>query len=771
MSSRDYARPHRPRALRWFNTLGASLTPARLPRFDVDELEAAARAATGLSDFGDPRYRPALERLAWSLEHEARLHPIGRLIQRARLLDALESRLRLEAMVRAFPDIEAVELGPVIVIAGLQRTGTTKLHRLLAADPDTRALASWESLDPIPDPADIRAGADVDRARRRRARLAREGLRYMAPDFFAVHPIECEEPEEDILLLDLCFSSQTPEATLHVPSYAAWVEGQDQRFAYEHLLRCLKLLSWLRGPRRWVLKSPHHLEQLDTIAAVFDRPTVVWTHRDPRETTASFCSMVAHGRGLFSDAVDPHEIGRHWLAKIRRVAQRGAAARGRDDLAICDVHYADLVADPLAEVARIYACAGLALTREAVAAMRKHDGVHRPRRYGAHDYALADFGLTPARVDEELGFLRELAPRARSGAGAGSDAGAGSGAAGSGSGASGVGHDGPLAAMLTGWLDLVDRRRSPERDLAPVDEGLRLDGRVCLVTGANSGLGRATARALALRGATLILACRGGVPETAEQLRAETQNPNISMIYVDLADLDSVEQLCATLRDRGVVLDLAVLNAGLMPQRDRPSAQGYEVMFAVHVLANATLLRRFMEDGVLRPAAAGATQPRVVIVSSEAHRSAPATVIEDIGRYFSYGVRDGLREYGRTKLMLSALAVEARRRVAADPRSEAGPWLAVHALCPGPVATNIGRDAPGWMRAAIDPLMAAMFNSPEQASVAVDYLACAPQLEGHAGEYLHIMRVKAISEAARDPEFGAAVWDRCAGISAGEAGA
>jgi NAD(P)-dependent dehydrogenase (short-subunit alcohol dehydrogenase family) len=290
---------------------------------------------------------------------------------------------------------------------------------------------------------------------------------------------------------------------------------------------------------------------------------------------------------------------------------------------------------------------------------------------------------------------------------------------------------------------------------------------VCLITGANSGLGLATARSLARRGATLILACRSGIPQTAATLIAETGNPNISMIEVDLADLDSVHRLCATLRDRGVALDVAVLNAGLMPLSDRPSAQGYEIMFGVHVLANATMLRRWIEDGVLRPASDGAARPRVVIVSSEAHRSAPPTTIDEIGAYFSYGVRDGMREYGRSKLELCALGVHLRQLIAAPDldRGSVKPWLAVHILCPGPIASNIAREAPAWMRWWLDPVLRWSFKTPEEACVSVDYLACAPELEGHAGEYLHMMRPRALASAATDPAFAAAVWDRCARMS------
>ena len=94
-------------------------------------------------------------------------------------------------------------------------------------------------------------------------------MRYMAPEFFVVHPIEFDAPEEDIFLLDLSFMSQAPEATMHVPTYANWLEKQDQTEAYKYMYKMLKLMHWQRSGNAWVLKTPHHMEHIDTILNVF----------------------------------------------------------------------------------------------------------------------------------------------------------------------------------------------------------------------------------------------------------------------------------------------------------------------------------------------------------------------------------------------------------------------------------------------------------------------------------------------------------------------
>jgi hypothetical protein len=136
----------------------------------------------------------------------------------------------------------------------LQRTGTTKLHRLLAADPANRVLSGWEAINPVPlneDPAEI--------ARRiKAARISEKALRLMAPGFFSIHPVEYEKPEEDILLLDTTFLSTTPEATMHVPSYAAWLEQTDQSSAYKYTVKLLKLCNTSDLQRDGIEKSPSH---------------------------------------------------------------------------------------------------------------------------------------------------------------------------------------------------------------------------------------------------------------------------------------------------------------------------------------------------------------------------------------------------------------------------------------------------------------------------------------------------------------------------------
>jgi hypothetical protein len=393
------AAPHsvRPRPIVWLNRTVESLR--RLGVFNgplhADELIRAARSRTGLTDFGDERFREPLSVLVDSIEREADLHATGRLITKTRLIGALCTRLRVAEHLREQPDVLTRSLPAPIVIAGLQRTGTTMLHRLLASDRRLRALLSWEAIAPLPPRGSV-LGMDP---RVLQAKLSERALAFMAPEFFAIHPVEAGAPEEDVLLLDYSFLSTVPEATLHVPSYAAWLERQDNRPAYEYLATLLKIMTAAAGPTRWVLKTPHHLEYLDVLRSVLPGSTIIQTHRDPLQTLASFCSMVFHGRRVFSDRVDAREVGRHWSRKVGRLLDRAVTVRERvRDEGFVDVQYEDLVRDPIAVIRTLYPALGLSLDEETLHRMEATRSQNPQHKYGKHRYRLEDFGLDEANV-------------------------------------------------------------------------------------------------------------------------------------------------------------------------------------------------------------------------------------------------------------------------------------------------------------------------------------------------------------------------------------
>ena len=369
-------------------------------RLDKDELIRAARRRSGLQDLGSDFWDEPLERLLHSLNHEAMLHPVGRFISRERLVNLLSVRLRAEHWFRMRPEILEQELYPVIMIMGLQRTGTTKLQRMLASDPDNRVLYSWEAINPVP-----LDGTLDDRAKRIRvARTSERALKLMAPGFFAIHPVEHLQPEEDILLLDVTFLSTTPEATAHVPSYAEWLERTDQSPAYEYAARLLKFLQWQRPGKRWVLKSPHHMEFLGLAEKHYGDVHFLWTHRDISQCVPSFLSMVGHSRVIFSDRVSLDTVSDHWARKIGYMLSRGMEYRMRPDKEkyFTDIRYERFIQEPMQDMERIYSRFGGIDDRLKDMLVRSHHD-NPQGKYGKHQYSLQDFGLTKDKLDELAG--------------------------------------------------------------------------------------------------------------------------------------------------------------------------------------------------------------------------------------------------------------------------------------------------------------------------------------------------------------------------------
>jgi len=377
---------------------------------DERSLLAEARARSGLADFGDDGFRVPLRKLLDSLEREADLHPAGRAAQRARIVDSLITRLRLQDLVTRHPEILAERIEDPLVVIGLPRTGTTLLQRLLASDPTVNAVLWWECRSPAPWPgSDWRTGVDpriADAHAQVRAILAAR------PELASIHPWDPEGPDEEVLLLEHSFLSQVPESGANLPGYRAWLTDQDLAPAYDLLLRLLQLLQWQkresgRLERGWVLKSPCHLASLDELFRILPDARVVQTHRDPVRSLPSIASMYASLWRLATDRVDEPEIGRQCLERFAGSLSRCLEARERlPQERFFDVAYTELVSDPLAPLRRIYEFAGRPLTPAVEAAMRRFVAEHPRESRPAHRYTLERFGYTAQRVADAFADYR-----------------------------------------------------------------------------------------------------------------------------------------------------------------------------------------------------------------------------------------------------------------------------------------------------------------------------------------------------------------------------
>ena len=370
----------------------------------ADELLARARERTGLGDFGDPIFREGLDVLCDALAF-APLSDLGRMIWGARLHGHLVSRLRVVDWLARHPATLAVEVPAPIFVVGLPRTGTTALSHLLAQDPDTRSLRVWESAQPVPPPETATEHSDPRIAEAEQGLAA---LHQLSPQLAAMHEDTPTGPTENQDLLGMSFRTLHFEGMAWIPRYLEWWLACDMVPAYRFMKSVLQLLQSRCGPTRWHLKSPPDSLFLDAVLAVFPDARFVMTHRDPASVMASVCSLIQTFHGLTGAPSDPIALGRSEHDVCVEEMRRLLAVRARvGDARFADVHFHELVADPVGTVARTYQQLDVPFTGEAERRIAAHAAAHPRGRLGEHRYRLEDWGLDRAGVHAAFAFYTD----------------------------------------------------------------------------------------------------------------------------------------------------------------------------------------------------------------------------------------------------------------------------------------------------------------------------------------------------------------------------
>jgi hypothetical protein len=378
---------------------------------DVPNLMAAAEAATGCRDWGDPLFEAPLGLLVDDLHRHAALNELGLRRTERRLGDALQARLRLVDDRKREPSVADEIIRKPIFVIGLPRAGTTFLHALLAQDPAHRSPATWEIRAPSPWPEEATYHADPRIAETDEA-LRFEG--FMDEAVQAAHPFGARRAEECNFMWEASLLSVNFMAMWNVPNYRALLYATDFLPVYREHRAFLQQLQHRFRRDRWVLKSPAHSAWLPELLTVYPDACIVQCHRDPAKVIPSLSSNLVALRRLFSDQVETGDFG---MAKLQAdsldVVSR-VRARPGVGTHFFDAHYLDVQADPLAVVRAIYAHFDLPYTPATQASMQAFLARDRTAHASGprHSYTLEQYGIDLREIDSAMGpYVRQYGVR------------------------------------------------------------------------------------------------------------------------------------------------------------------------------------------------------------------------------------------------------------------------------------------------------------------------------------------------------------------------
>lgn len=389
----------------------AEANPADLSQ---ESILRAATEATGLSDFGPDDFRTRLRQLVDEWNGDASAYATKRNMLWGYATRYASNRLLIQDILKRHPEIHDEEIRQPIFIAGLPRSGTTHLHNLLGADSRLRSTPLWEANAPVPNPRD--GGLGPDGVDPRYARTAARWQAQLASGSLspAMHANAPDQLHEDVELMGPDFASYYFEFLGRVPQWRDFYLATDQTPHYEYMKTVLKILQWqdvqAGGERkRWITKSPQHLEQLPILKRVFPDATLIVTYRDPVEVIQSIITMIAYGERMTHPTVDARGILEYWTDRVEILLR--ACTRDRDlwpQQSSVDVPFETFMADPLQIVRQVRETAGLTVSDKADREVREFIANHPRGKYGQVVYNLErDFGVSPADLRKRFSFYFE----------------------------------------------------------------------------------------------------------------------------------------------------------------------------------------------------------------------------------------------------------------------------------------------------------------------------------------------------------------------------
>lgn len=347
--------------------------------------ESGGRCESETADF-----RLRLERICAALENEADLNPLGRILAHGQLVRVIRQRVKLGELWQARPELLQARLAPPIIVVGQMRSGTTRIHRLLASDPahaGTRFCDSWHPCPPASPLIDARPVLSA---------LSLFVGRRLNPWLDAIHPFGVTRPDEELGWLAAALDHCAYEAQWRIPSYSAFSEAHDPAPVYAEFARILRTDAATRGNARLprVLKVPQFAEDMAALLAQFPEARVVRTRRDLAQVEASAVSLVANQMAMQSDSADLAWIEAECRRKIGLREKRMEVALAGFGGALATTRFDAFDRGWKSEIAQIYAALGLDLQPPAVAEMQAEQD--RAARTSHHSPGKSCAALAPA---------------------------------------------------------------------------------------------------------------------------------------------------------------------------------------------------------------------------------------------------------------------------------------------------------------------------------------------------------------------------------------
>lgn len=376
--------------------------------FSINKFIKDARSQTGLRDFGDEEFEEPLIELIKSINSDAKLNPFGEFVVKSSIIEPLKNRLWANACFKKYPEILEIEINDPICIIGPHRSGTTRLHRMMACDNQFQYLDTWIGMNPSP-------RLNIENEKEVRYNEISNGLAGMQSCYgeaFVGHPMHPDWPEEEMLLLNMSFLSFSFLGNSYLPEFAKYYINKDKMDAYKYMVKIIKLISWQRGidgNKRWLLKNPAHMIALKELTSVLPGIKMIFPHRDASKTVASVISLMWLFGRQNTDQALRKKMADVWWGYCREAATRAIEARKWiPESQQINIFYSDMNNDWKKVMRDVYSFLNLEFSsnvEESLGGWLKNSELEG--HHVGHKYDIEDFGLRKIDVINDMKYVTD----------------------------------------------------------------------------------------------------------------------------------------------------------------------------------------------------------------------------------------------------------------------------------------------------------------------------------------------------------------------------